>query len=117
MWSNPKLREERIKSIFNSFNVKPNKLEIKLSKLLSNYKFVGDGKIFIAGFVPDFINTNGQKKIIELFGDFWHRNTQKRDNFRINVFKKYGYQTLIIWEHELKDLNKLKRKILSFNKK
>lgn len=29
--------------------------------------------------------------------------------------KKYGYKTLIIWEKELKDLDRLKAKIKEFN--
>ncbi len=29
-------------------------------------------------------------------------------------YKKYGYKTLIIWQHELKDLNKLTKKVLRF---
>ena len=81
---------------------------------LNEYKFVGDGKIFIAGFVPDFININGQKKIIELYGDYWHKDTQEKDKYRIDTFKKYGYDTLVIWEHELKDLEKTRNKIRSF---
>lgn len=30
---------------------------------------------------------------------------------------KYGYKTLIIWEHELKNMIKVKEKILRFNEK
>lgn len=34
---------------------------------------------------------------------------------RIDLFKKYGYDTLVIWEHELKDLEKLKKRVLEFS--
>jgi len=63
--------------------------------------------------VPDFININGQKKIIELYGDYWHRNDDPQD--RIDLFAKYGYQTLIIWEHELKNEVELKDKLQEFS--
>lgn len=101
--------------------VKPNKPEKKLNKLLNRlcskeYKFVGDGKVIIDRFNPDFININGQKKIIEMYGDYWHNLPEniKRDKKRIKAYTKYGYKTLIVWEHELKDLDKLKTKILNF---
>jgi hypothetical protein len=41
--------------------------------------------------------------------------TEEHENDRISHFKNNGYDTLIIWEHELKDLNKLKQKIMEFN--
>lgn len=123
LWKNPKYREKQLSAIINGLKLKPNKPEKLLNTLLNKlyskeYKYVGDGEIFIAGFVPDFINCNGQKKIIELYGDYWHnlRKVKKRDEQRLKIYAKYGYKTLIIWEHELKDLTKLKNKILKFNK-
>jgi len=35
--------------------------------------------------------------------------------FRLKTYKKYSYETLIIWETELKDLNEVEDKILEFN--
>jgi len=121
-WSDPIHRQKQITAIIKAFNFIQNKCEKKLEKILNNichkkYKYVGDGKIFIAGYVPDFISRNKDKKIIELFGDYWHNreDAKKRDKLRLKTYKKYGYKTLIIWEHELKDLSKLKLKILRFN--
>lgn len=57
------------------------------------------------------------KKIIELYGDYWH-NTPKairRDKRRLKVYKKYGYQTLIIQETELNNLKEIKLKVLKFH--
>ena len=53
-----------------------------------------------------------------MYGNFWHNRPDaiKRDKRRLIAYKKYGYKTLIIWEHELKDLNKVKEKVLEFNK-
>jgi len=98
-------------------NIKPNKAELKLNdflqKILPNeYKYVGDFSFFIAGKCPDFINTNDQKKIIELFGDYYHKGDDGKD--RMRLFKKYGYQTLIIWEHELNNAEELKDKVSNF---
>lgn len=93
-------------------------LENTINSLYPNdYKYVGNGKIWIDGFNPDFINCNGQKKIIEFFGDYWHNlpGYRERDKRRLKSYRKYGYKSLIIWEHELKDINKVKNRIINFN--
>ena len=102
------------------YTVHPNKPETVLINLLNillpnEYKYVGDFKFWIEFLNPDFININGQKKIIELFGDYWHRDTQKEDKKRIKTYQKYGYNTLVIWERELKDIDKVKNRIMEFH--
>jgi very-short-patch-repair endonuclease len=79
-----------------------------------SYKYVGGGDLVIAGKIPDFVNINGQKKLIELYGSYWHRNDDP--NNRIELFKEYGWKTLIIWEDELKMEEILKEKLLKFDK-
>ena len=111
----------------NSFlakRVSPNRCEKSLNKLLNKllpkqYRFVGNGKVIIDGFNPDFIGRNGQKKIIELYGDYWHnlKSWRERDKRRIKAYTRYGYKTLIIWEHELKDLDKLRIRVKKFSGK
>ena len=102
----------------NQRKTKPEKYLEKILNLIifNQYKYVGDGKIFIARFVPDFINCNGQKKIIEMYGDYWHNRPEvkKRDKCRIKTYAKYGYKTLIIWEHELKNIEMVIAKLLEF---
>ena len=100
----------------------PNKKEKKLNRLLQclfpkEYKFVGNGKFFIEQFNPDFINVNGQKKLIEFYGDYWHNipKALKRDERRLKTYSKYGYKTLVIWENELKNTDLLTDKIKVFN--
>jgi very-short-patch-repair endonuclease len=95
----------------------PNNLELVFESLLrllffGQYKFVGNGKVIIAGKCPDFINMSGQK-IIEIYGDWWHKgqNPQKR----VNTFREYGFKTLVLWEHEFNDLKTLVEKVTEFN--
>jgi len=70
----------------------------------------------------DFVNVNGQKKIIEMFGTYWHgekrtgRIKKEEEQQRIDLFAQYGYQTLIIWQHELKNVNSLRTKLVNFSK-
>lgn len=96
----------------------PNKQEIKLMELLDSlypgeWKFVGDGTVFINGKCPDYININGQKKLIELFGDYWHKGDNPQD--RIDVFRPFGFDTLVIWERELKNIDSIRNRIREFH--
>lgn len=102
-------------------NKKMNKPESILNQILhilflNQYKFVGDGKVIIDRFNPDFIDEKN-KKIIEMYGDYWHNlpQTKQRDKRRIKAYTKYNYKTLIIWEHELKDIDYLVGKLITFN--
>lgn len=121
--SKQKMRKKRALAIKNgNYNLSPNKPEKLLIKFLNKilpkqYKFVGDGKLTVGGFIPDFVNKDNNK-IIEHYGTFWHNlpEYKKRDKLRIVAYKKANYKTLIIWQHELKDLDKLENKIINFNK-
>jgi hypothetical protein len=69
----------------------------------------------IGGKIPDFVSVNGHKKLIELYGDYWHKGHISKD--RIDYFKKFGYDTLVVWEHELKDIEAVRTKLLAFNQR
>ena len=116
LWSDPKF----VRFKFERYQVKPNRSELKLEALLNRivpneYRYVGNGAFVLAGKIPDFVNVNGQKKIIELNSLYWHRNDNPQD--RIDLFKSFGYNTLILWENDLrlKDLASTEAKILAFN--
>lgn len=125
-WQNAEFKEKHLKAILKGNQVKPNKAELKLNAILQSilpneYALNVKGDIMIlGGKIPDFVNTNGQKKIIEMFGDYWH--TKRINNYlatekgRIEYFRKLGWDTLIIWESELRDLKELSEKLLKFKK-
>ena len=99
-----------------SFN-SPNKTESKLFSVLdkcypNEWKYVGDGSFVINGKNPDFINCNGKKLIIELFGEHWHDKDEEEP--RKEIFKQFGYETLIIWANELRHIDELKTKLNKF---
>lgn len=103
-------------------NKHPNKAELKLDGLLQK-NFSGEWKlnfpikVWIDGKAPDFVNVNGRKAVIELFGDYWHgpkitgRTKKQEEQRRIKTFSRWGYETVIIWERELKDLKMVGKKI------
>jgi hypothetical protein len=91
--------------ILKSLDVKPNKAETLLNSILDRYfpnqwKFVGDGGLVIDGKIPDFMNVNGKKQLIEMFGDYWHKGQNPQN--RIDTFSHFGFATIVIWERELK---------------
>ena len=124
-WQDP----EYISKQMVARNVSPNKPEKFLDKLLQRlfpnlWRYVGAGKSkedIVGGRCPDFISTDGQKKIIEHFGDYYHGEgvtgvpNEQHEQERIDHFSNYGYQTLIIWEHELKNQKRLEEKIRNFS--
>ena len=121
LWKDRKYKDDQVKAIIKgSYPEGPNVLEKKFFEILQSlypneWKFVGDGQMIINGKCPDFVNVNGQKKIIELFGDYWHDGDDPKD--RAKIFKPFGYQTLVIWEHELKNMDSVKFRIKKFSEK
>ena len=109
-WQNP----EWVKKMLTALNTKPTKPEQFLSTLLSKYfpqfEYNGNGTlgIVLGGFIPDFVNVNGKKEVIEIFGDYFHSPEVLGDRWqgselgRIMVFNSLGYKCLVIWENELK---------------
>jgi hypothetical protein len=101
-------------------NMKPNKPEIELNTILNNlfpnsFGYNGNYKLGVSlgRRIPDFVNINGRKQVIELFGDYYHRNDNPED--KIAHYKQFGFNCLIIWEKELKgDRTLLESKLKSF---
>ena len=95
----------------------PNKEESVLIELFRNvnlpYKYVGNGEIIIGGRNPDFINHDGKKKIIEFFGEHWHK--KEDEDIKRKIYKEYGFEMLGIWGKELENKDKLIKKIEEFN--
>ncbi|MFH1290408.1 MAG: hypothetical protein ABIH92_03300 [Nanoarchaeota archaeon] len=95
-------------------NTKPNKSEIRLLELLNtidpSWRYVGDFKLNVGGKFPDY--WNGEKKLIELFGDYWHQNDDPQK--RIEFFKEQGYDTLVIWGSEIKYIECIEKRIRMF---
>ena len=120
--------EKRIKASMKALHIRPNKPETELNILLqqlfpNEYKFVGDGSFLIERKCPDFVNVNGKKKIIELFGRVFHNPKksffkipyERTEQGRIELFKKNGFDTLIVWDSELDNVPVLSEKLMGFH--
>lgn len=121
-WSKKNKKNEIISKILkHRILQKPNKPEKIMIEIIKEnnipFNYVGNGQITIGGFNPDFLSKN-PKHIIEVFGDYWHNlpKSKEKDKRRLETYYKYGYKTLIIWEHELKNKNNVLNKIKEFIK-
>ena len=102
---------------------KPTKPERQFMEICKKYnlpyKYVGNSKFWIEDINPDFVETNGRKIAIEIFGHYWHEpllnKKLKWDRTVIGrqaKLKKYGWESIIFWDNEINDgtvLEKLKR--------
>lgn len=112
---------EILPKMIANLRIRPTRPEKKLINLIEKhglpFRYVGDGQIIISGLVPDFINVNSRKEIIELFGEYWHEGKTaptQTEHGRGAIFKEFGYRTLVIWAKELNDEEKVIGKIRAF---
>ena len=109
-------------------NKQPNRVEGKLLSIIEKslpgeYRYTGDGNFLINGVCPDFVNCNGQKKVIEVFGDYWHsdkkvRTWKETELGRIMQYRSFGFDCLVLWEKDVlnKPENEIANTIKMFNK-
>lgn len=122
LWANPEYRARMVeKRKANSLNAVrsmrqgqftcPNRPETIMINLIIKYnlpyRFVGDGSVMIGHKNPDFINID-HTKIIEVFGEFWHRDYHsvvwhRTETGCIKFYQNKGIACLIIWVEELSD--------------
>ena len=97
---------------------KPTRPERDLGKNLPTVvRYVGNGKWwcrFLDGKYknPDF-KVTGQRIVIEVFGDWWHRNDDP--DLLISAYRRIGYKCLVIWERDItKDVIGAARRVVEF---
>jgi hypothetical protein len=114
LWKDPEFRRKRSLASIRGCHARPNKPEKLVKKLLNHmypgeYRYTGSGEFLIDSLAPDFTNVNGQKKVIEVFGEVYHhpkyafrkvpyRSTERG---RRRTFAKFGYELLVIWSNEI----------------
>lgn len=108
-WKNPEY-VEKVKR-----NKLPNKRELQILSVLQSVSpdwiFVGDWKLYIDGKNPDF--WNHRFGLIEYFGDYWHKNDDPQE--RIDLFKKFGFDTMVLNDGDVKNKQLLREKIAEFH--
>jgi hypothetical protein len=63
------------------------------------YKYVGNsGDVTIGGKIPDFINVDGKKEVVEVFGMRWH-GWEEVEALKSH-YKGFGFDCKILWDFE-----------------
>lgn len=114
LWLNP----DFIKKMMNGLHSKT-RPEIQLDEILqrlypNEFKYNGrfDCGVSLDGLIPDFVNVNGKKQVLDIHGTYWHKNEDI--DIRAKRYAKCGYSSCIIWDHELKDRIAITIKIRNF---
>jgi len=121
---------ETVRKIIKSLNQKPNKTEVYLNSLIqtkvpNTWEFnVETSRYIIDGKVPDWVHLNGEKKVIELFGEPFHEDGspfgisyRRTEKGTIERYNSSGYECLIIWTKELyKNEEKVLESIVRFSR-
>lgn len=122
-------KNKHTKATLKGVMVRPTKPEIILRDLLderypNEWKYVGNGEVVINGKNPDFVNINGRKAVILLHGQYWHLTRYQKDNPSLTkeqieredkeLYKNYGWESLIVWDKELQNKIELLNKIREF---
>jgi len=126
-WNNPEEREKWLKALKIGGTIKgiqaslraqkrrPTKPERQIMEIISElnlpFSYTGNGKLIIERYNPDFTDQE-QRKIIEVFGDYWH--SPKDEEKKRKVYNRNGYSLLVIWQHELSNLEEVKRRIQDY---
>ena len=113
-WSDPEYKDRVMRAVGKGSQGRPTKPEQHTRDILDRYfpgewKYTGDGEVIIGGKNPDFTNVNGQKAVVEVFGDWWHserktgRSAEQEIARRVAHFAQYGFRCVVIWEREVAD--------------
>lgn len=110
--------EAFVKKWFKANQKHPNSIEYLVDNILqrnhpNEWKYNGNFEVgvTIGGMIPDFVNVNGRKAVIEVFGNYWHDETKRDINWKYTEFgrkaaySQLGYICVVIWERDLKRPN------------
>ncbi len=104
--------ENQRKRFYNVRAQIENKEEAHLNEIIQGifpeqFLYTSFFKRQIGTFFPDWVHVE-KKKIIEFFGCFWHKCREcgfdgplENDTKRLDYYAANGYETLVIWGHEL----------------
>jgi len=127
-WKNIEFKEKMIR-LQKKGQKRPNKKEQILysfiGQLTNNYRINTPPNITVINEkIPDFINVNGEKKVINFNGMYWHLWKNQNADYSLTKeqveererkpYQDYGFKILFIWEDELSNKEMLIEKLRGF---
>lgn len=90
----------------------PNKPELRFIEICDKYnlpfKYNGDGQLWIGKVNPDFIENNGRKIAVDIFGCYWHSPLFRRNisycqtlEGREKILASHSWKLIVFWDSEL----------------
>ena len=99
-------------AIYMGRGSRPTEPEEYLIKVIERYnlpyRYTGNGSFFIGNINPDFVNVNGAKIALEVFGSYWHSPEMvatrplRGEEERRKILRGYGWELLVLWTKDLK---------------
>lgn len=111
-------KEQKVLELSKRFSKKPNRFESEFDNSTpKNIRFTGNRSFWLwwknqIPKNPDF-KVKGQRKLIELFGDYWHKPEEER--LYKEEYGKIGYDCIVIWQSDwIQNRTQILQKINSF---
>lgn len=114
----PEIKEKMVKATRLALFKRPNKPEQRVIDIITKYKlpysYTGGGSVILLGLNPDFVNCNGAKKIIEVFGIAYHNPDKtflpqvpliQQEPYRKALYASLGFDCLVLWDDEMAKLS------------
>ena len=105
LWQDKEYREKTTMAIIKGKLKRPTSLEKEMIDIIKKYnlpyKYVGDGSFLIGWKNPDFVNINGEKKLIEVGNVYHHQGNYIEE--RSSHFAKYGWKSHIFIANKLNE--------------
>lgn len=110
-WADKEYREKIMKATLSGLCQRPTGLEQDMMSLIKKhnlpYKYVGNGDFWIGGKNPDFVNINGEKKLIEVGCEYFknkkYGSVKNYIEKRRNHFAQYGWESYIFITDKLNE--------------
>lgn len=97
---------------------RPNGDELQLQFVLDKYfpgewEYVGDGQVWVGGKNPDFVSVAGERRVIEVFGYYWHSDAGEEEE-RIAHFRGCGFACIVFWGYDVYDEDDVVERVKNF---
>ena len=123
LWENP----DFVRRVYRGLGKRPTVPEGRLIEILGSYhpefKYNGDFSlgVTLGGLIPDFVNINGKKEVLEVFSKHFHTGDIRvslTEEGRKERYAQLGYRCLILWANEIVRGKKeaILEKIVAFQK-
>lgn len=107
-------RPEFVAKVLKSLQKRPTSIEKRFIDIIQKhslpFEYVGNGRRIIGSRCPDFVHSQNPKKVIEVFGTYFHSpevnkkvHPSRTYSGTTQYYSQHGVDCLIFWDHELEN--------------